>query len=984
MRSLKAILEAAAARCGCGRRAGWFRGAVSLATLALFLLGAGVPSAEAQFRGLNTQFGKNKVTYQAFDFWVYEGPHFDVYYYPEEEDFLDEVVAFSEHAYQLISSTLGHELSERTPIIFYRTHAEFQQTHIIPFFLPEGVAAFAEPTVRRLVLPVDDPPDQLLKLMIHEITHIFEYDYFFGSDVGRALRISPPGWVMEGLAEHMADNLTTLDEMLLRDVVLSDNIPTLVQMTYNRGFFVDYVLGQAVWDYIADEYGSEGVRIFMGEIRRDLGQDIERDLERAFNVTPGEFNSNFRAWLRDRYLPDVLEHDEAEDFGTAVFAGMPPLDRPAAFTPVLSPDGDEFVALTVNFRRSTLEAARFDVETGRKLETLSRDAESDYEYIIGQGLTVGFRAGNDLSWSPDGRQVAFFGRTGPTRTLFVVDARDGSVLHEKKLDDLDQALSPSIGPDGRVAFGAHRNGVPDIWIWDPRDDSLANVTQDDLYDYAPVWSPDGNSLVFASHVLRHKKLFRIDLARPQERVQLTFGQSNDTQPSFSEDGSALYFSSDRTGKFDIYGLRLADGTVERYTNLLHGGFFPQPIPNTRRLLFSAFGDQEYELYTMELPEPLETFAATTEALPEGEITRIEQEMADAATVSLDQDNVNRSPSGGWHIEDVIVAGGVTSRGTVLSNTGIVISDLLGNHRITTFFGSYSRERNVFGSYENLKNRLNWGVSGTSQRLFFFTFDPVNNDFDRRAFFELDGGEIFASYPFSRDARVELSAGFFDRAFLADFALFPTTGEIESFNERFIDGTYVPLGAGLVVDKARFKVWGPFDGRRLRFDVRAAPGLGDLQFTDFTVDAREYVQVTANSLFAVRYYGAFSTGDDPNVFFFGGLNQLRGARFLQFSGSRATYLNLEYRFPLIFEARAGELAIRHIRGTVFLDVGAAWFEDQDFDLFDDGRLKDGRAAFGVGVGFNLGPLPLHFFLSQRTDFQSLIDGLEFDFYLGPSF
>ena len=43
--------------------------------------------------GYGTSFGKNKVTYDDFDFWVYNGPHFDIYYYLEEEAHLDEVVA---------------------------------------------------------------------------------------------------------------------------------------------------------------------------------------------------------------------------------------------------------------------------------------------------------------------------------------------------------------------------------------------------------------------------------------------------------------------------------------------------------------------------------------------------------------------------------------------------------------------------------------------------------------------------------------------------------------------------------------------------------------------------------------------------------------------------------------------------------------------------------------------------------------------------
>ena len=96
--------------------------------------------------GYSTSYGKNKVTYDQFDFWVYKAPHFDIMYYQEEEAHLDEVVAFSEEAYQRLRRLLNHDLSKRTPIVYYQTHAEFEQTHIFPYFLPEGVAAFAEPT----------------------------------------------------------------------------------------------------------------------------------------------------------------------------------------------------------------------------------------------------------------------------------------------------------------------------------------------------------------------------------------------------------------------------------------------------------------------------------------------------------------------------------------------------------------------------------------------------------------------------------------------------------------------------------------------------------------------------------------------------------------------------------------------------------------------------------------------------------------------
>jgi hypothetical protein len=587
----------------------------------------------------------------------------------------------------------------------------------------------------------------------------------------------------------------------------------------------------------------------------------------------------------------------------------------------------------------------------------------------------------------------------------VVESEDGDVIFEKKLDDLDQALSPDIGPDGRVAFGAHLNGVRDIWIYDPATDQLLNVTQDEVYDYAPVWSPDGRRLVFTSHVLGHKKLFMVDLARPQQRVQLTFGLSNDTQPAFSRDGTRLFYASDRTGKYNLYSMALATGEVEKLTDLLHGAFFPQPLPQNVSgkgdLLFSNYSDGRYELYLMDIPgEPLETFVADDEALPEEQVAAIEQEMADAASVNLDQSNVSQTPAGGWHISNVNVAGGYGrygGAGTVLAALSIEISDLLGNHRIVGIFGSVSNQRNLQGLYYNQKNRLNWGVSATSQRLFFFTptLDNQNQGLDREAFYELDGAEIFASYPLSRDVRFEMSAGYYDQLYTFSNALISSGGDLV-LGTVYPSGSYVPLGLSLIADKARFREFGPFAGWRTRIDFRyAPPSVADLTFREWTVDHRMYFPITARNTIAWRTWLAWSQGEDPNVFFMGGLNQLRGYDWLEFSGNRAWFMNLEYRWPFIDEVRGGTFAITDIRGLFFLDIGGSWFDGFDFTVFDDGRLQDAVASVGGGIMIDLGPLPLNFYLSHVLDSAYVdrftfpdgsneYDGIRFDFFIGPRF
>ena len=162
------------------------------AVVTAFILGlmlAGTASAQlVDYFG-----GKNKVNYDTFNWRVYETEHFLIHYYPEEEEFLDEVVNWAETAYEIISQKLNHQLSKKIPIIFFKTHAEFEQQNVIPMFLPEGVGAFAEQRRNRILIPLDDPPEEMQRLFTHELTHSFQYDILFSESFGptRVFRRTP-------------------------------------------------------------------------------------------------------------------------------------------------------------------------------------------------------------------------------------------------------------------------------------------------------------------------------------------------------------------------------------------------------------------------------------------------------------------------------------------------------------------------------------------------------------------------------------------------------------------------------------------------------------------------------------------------------------------------------------------------------------------------------------------------------------------------
>src|SRR5262245_51476747 len=140
-------------------------------TLLLLLAALALPApAFAQY------FGRNKVTYRTFDFKVLRSEHFDVYYYPEERLAAEQAGRMAERWYARLSTVLGHELSNRQPIVLYASHPHFEQTNAIPGTLEESTGGVTESLKRRIVLPLGSSLAETDHVIGHELVHAFQYD----------------------------------------------------------------------------------------------------------------------------------------------------------------------------------------------------------------------------------------------------------------------------------------------------------------------------------------------------------------------------------------------------------------------------------------------------------------------------------------------------------------------------------------------------------------------------------------------------------------------------------------------------------------------------------------------------------------------------------------------------------------------------------------------------------------------------------------
>ena len=187
-------------------------------------------------------------------------------------------------------------------------------------------------------------------------------------------------------------------------------------------------------------------------------------------------------------------------------------------------------------------------------------------------LTQGFRQTMMPRWSPDGRMIAFMGRSvsGAWR-IFVVPA-DGGVTH--LLSNSGQSEGdPDWSPDGnKVVFGeAWTVSAPgEIHILEMRTNKVSAVPASVGY-FSPRWSPDGRFLVAFHAGDQYLYLFNFGSGKWRRLSEMP-----GIYPNWSQDGKYVYFSSSSAGSRAIFRVAVAGRMVEKVASLAgveQGTFF---------------------------------------------------------------------------------------------------------------------------------------------------------------------------------------------------------------------------------------------------------------------------------------------------------------------------------------------------------------------------------------------------------------------------
>lgn len=878
-------------------------------------------------------------------------PHFQVHFHQGEEALAKRVVALAEDVHNQLAPRMKSQPHE--------------PTHIVLLDALDDANGFATPLPYNLITLYITQPygasilgashyDDWMRLLItHEYTHIVQLDMVNGP--ARVLRkifgnlyfpnMFQPVWLVEGLGVYEETELTgggrnrsPLSDMILRMAALENNFPPISHAANFTekwpGGAVPYLFGGSFINYLAEKYGREKVARLSLEYSGRAWPFLNSST--AYRVLGKDYVELWEEWKADlsrRYQADK-KRIEASDL-SASRALTPNATNQGGYmnlAPAISPDGQQ-IAYTVDNadEHTAIYLMNMDGSNNRKL------------------LDNNVTSASSIAWAPDGNgfyysKIEVARNTNLYNDIYYYDIQQ---RREIRLTKNLRARDAAPSPDGNtLVFVTNWLGktrlasVPLIQKQIAGEESISWLGQDGEYQFeTPRFSPDGEKIVVGVRQPDGFKDIWILDKQGNKLEALMHDRAVDISAIWDNASRSIYFSSDRSGIFNLYNYDLASKKISQVSNVVGGAFTPALSPDGGTIAFANYSSRGFDIHVIENnPAEWRKAAGYINLYPAMKYTEpaVHTELSPYSPATTLYPRL-WLPNFGYSSYSGTLAGLFTFGRDAIQRHSYTLSALYGPSEDRTW---YDFNYQYDGFYPTLKFRMQ-DVDTTysdllQQRAFFIR----EEDYVERS------RKINLSLTFETlklDQQHALTVGY-DRQHFSSLSTLPPWFAYDGTTPA--QGVLAGTRLSYLFNNAKMYGYSisPEDGRSVELGYQhAEESIGsDFNVRKSTVDWHEYINIPVkHHVLLLRGFAGKSTGDvfAQGAFQLGGDNPgditinveeknvyLRGYPANEYRGQKAVLASAEYRFPVHnIEWGGGNTPFffKRVHGAVFAEAGNAW-------------------------------------------------------------
>jgi WD40 repeat protein len=529
-----------------------------------------------------------------------ETSHFYIHYAQGYERLAQKTANAAEQAHEKLQPAINWQPNDKTHLVV-SDETDSANGYATPIPFNRSVIFVAPPDS---ATGLEDFDDWLETLIIHEYTHVLHLDKASGiADGGRSIlgrqfllfpNVFQPGWFIEGLSTfHETDDQqgigrgqSTLYKMMMRNEVKNGikpanqvNLPILSWPTRT----VSYLYGVHFYQFIQQTYGQKGIdnlienysdNIIPFMINTNAEQVFEKDIDALWD--------EFSIWLKKRYQQEIDAQKAA-----GIVEGTKITDL-----------GYGTGQLDINIQNEIFYIARGAFEHPEVMRRVNNQSKAIAEVHGNAKINVHSESGVLLT------QNEFCDEYNINSDIFIIEKGEDEA---QQITQCGHYRSATWSANGDVIIATKLiKGRSLLVILSKSGDEIKTLWKGNDTDIVSQIkaSPDGENIIAA--VFRASSGWNIEefnLGSLNWRP-ITDDRYIDMYPSYSDNGDSVLFSSERTGRYQIYRYKKESSQIEQLTRVADGAFNPVQLNYESPLFYDGYNSNGHDIYKIEKADVL--------------------------------------------------------------------------------------------------------------------------------------------------------------------------------------------------------------------------------------------------------------------------------------------------------------------------------------------------------------------------------------------